>query len=99
MDFVNYSDKVHAGFPTVSASPSAPLTLYHAASDIVFVHTGSGWQPGVQPSSNSVYPAVSAAVPATKTAVIASVSNTASAPSANHTAVAIKATSVINQGH
>lgn len=99
MDFVNFSDKVHAGFPVVSASPSAPLSLYHAQSDVVFVNTGSGWQAGVQPSSGSVYPAVSAASPATKTAIITSVSNTSSAPSANHTAVAIKATSVINQGH
>lgn len=99
MDYISYEDKVHAGFPTVSASPSSPATLYHAPSDIVYVNTGSGWQAGVQPSSNSVYSAISSAAASTQTAIVASVTSTTSAPSPVHTAVATKAVSVIRNGH
>ena len=99
MDYIDYSDKTHQSFPSVSASPSNPATLYHAASDVVFVNTGSGWQPGVQPSSNSVYPAVSAASANTKAAVVASVASTVSAPTPVHKTVATKTVNVINNGH
>jgi hypothetical protein len=98
LDYINYSDKVHAGFPTVSASPTSPATLYHAASDVVFINTGSGWQPGIQPSSNSVYSAVSTASATTKAAVVASVASTVSVPTPVHTAIATKAVNVINNG-
>ena len=99
MDYIIYEDKTHASFPTVSASPSSPVTLYHAANDLVYVHVGSGWQPAVQPGSNSVYSAVSTASASTQAAVIASVSKTTAAPSALHTAVVTKVVSVINNGH
>lgn len=99
MDYINYSDKVHQGFPNVSGTPSAPLTLYHAASDVVFVNTGSGWQKGIQPSSNSVYSAVSGASATTKAAIITSVTSTTSAPSPVHTTVATKTVNVIMNGH
>lgn len=99
MDYISYEDKIHSGFPAVSGSPTSPLSLYHAPSDIVFVNTGSGWQAGVQPSSNSVYSAVSGAASSTQTAIVVSVTNTTSAPSPVHTAVATKAASVIKNGH
>lgn len=100
MNYLDFSDKTHTvNFPAVSGSPASPLSLYNAANDIVYVNTGSGWQAGVQPGTNSVYPAVSGATAAVKAAIVTSVSTTTSAPTAVHIAVASKATSVINNGH
>lgn len=99
MNYVVYCDKTHQLFPTVSASASNPQTLYQASTDLVFVNTGSGWQPAVQPSTNTVYSAVSTASATVKAAVVASISNTSSAPTPVHNAVATKAVNVVINGH
>jgi hypothetical protein len=99
MDYIDYSPPASQQFPTVSASAASPKTLYASHTGVVYVNTGSGWQPGVQPSSNSVYTAVSTASAATKAAVITSISNTATAQSPAHTVIVTKAVNVINNGH
>jgi hypothetical protein len=99
MNYLDYTAKTQAiSFPSVSASPSNPYTLYNAPNDIIYVNTGSGWAAGVQPSSNSVYAAVSSLPAATKAAVVTSVATVAPMTPA-HAAVATKAASVIVQGH
>ena len=94
MDFLNYSAKTSGGFPTVSASTSSPKTLYHAAEDVVYVNTGSGWQPIAQPGSNSVYSAYTSLDAATKTNVLASVADTSTAPHFAHKSIAAKVTDI-----
>ena len=94
MDFLNYSSKTSAGFPTVSASIASPKTLYHAAEDVVYVNTGSGWQPMAQPGSNSVYTAYTTLDAATKTSVLASVADVSAAPHTAHKSVAAKVTDI-----
>lgn len=97
MDFIVYSDKIHSGnLPTVSASTSSPKTAYHPGTDLMFVNVGSGWQPMVQPGSASVYTGYTSLDSATKNNVIASVSNTSSAPHAAHKAIASKAVDLTN---
>jgi hypothetical protein len=99
MDYIIYADKVHSGnLPTVTASTSSPKTAYHPGTDLVFVNTGSGWQPMVQPGTGSVYSAYSTASPTTQQNIVASVTNTSSAPHAAHTAVATKASEVAVRG-
>jgi len=101
MDYIDYSDKSQGTklFPTpVGASPSNPATLHNTHNDIVYVNTGTGWQPLVQPSSGSVYPAYTTASAAVQTAILASVTKTTSAPSAVHTAVATKTAEVAVRG-
>jgi len=92
MDFINYAAKTYgsSGFPTVSASTSSPKTLYHAPMDLIYVNTGSGWQPMVQPGSASVYSAYTTLDSATKTNVLASVSDVSSAPHTRHKAISAK---------
>jgi hypothetical protein len=89
MDFIDYTPLANpSSFPSVSASPSNPKTLHHVHQDITYVNTGSGWSPLCQASSGSVYPAYTAAAPSTQSAILASVVNTAVAPSAAHAAIA-----------
>ena len=91
MDFIVYTDKVHpTSLPSVSASTSSPKTAYHPGTDLVFVNTGSGWQPAVQPGSNSIYSAYTSLDATTKTNVLASVANTSSAPHVAHQRIATK---------
>ena len=98
MDFIIDEDKLKgtAGFPSVSASTSSPKTLYHAPMDLVYVNTGSGWQPMVQPGSNSVYSAYTSLDSTSKANVQASVSNTSSAPHSAHKLLANKTADLIN---
>lgn len=100
MDFILYLDKLQgtASFPSVSATPSAPKTLYHAAMDMVYMNTGSGWKPMLQPGSASVYSDFSGASASTKAAVLSSVTNVSSVPHAAHTAVAAKTADVAIRG-
>lgn len=99
MDYIIYSDKVHSGsLPTVSASPSSPKTAYHPGTDLVFVNTGLGWSPLVQPGTGSVYSAYTGASASTQQNILASVTNTSSAPHAAHTSVATKASEVAVRG-
>ena len=102
MDYINYTpvNTSPSSFePNSGASSGSPKTLYHVHTDIVYVNVGSGWQAGIQPGSNSVYPAVSAASAAVKAAVVVSVASTVSAPSTTHKAISTKAVNVINNGH
>ena len=99
MDFLIFADKTHQGFPSVAGTTSAPLSLYHAANDLVYVHTGSGWTPAVQPSTSSVYAGYSSASASTQAAIVTNLLNTTSAPTATHVATAIKATAVIANKH
>ncbi|HKV94221.1 MAG TPA: hypothetical protein VJW20_16860 [Candidatus Angelobacter sp.] len=96
MDFIIYADKTHAGFPSVSASTSSPKTAYHPGTDIMYVNTGSGWLPAVQPGSNSVYTAYTTLDSTTKSNIITSVQNTSSAPHAAHKAIAARVTDLTN---
>lgn len=97
MDFIIYSDKIHSGnLPTVVASTANPKTAYHPGTDIMFVNTGSGWQPIVQPGTGSVYSGYMSLDTATKANVVASVSNTSSAPHAAHKAIAGKTVDLVN---
>jgi len=98
VDFLIYVDKITnpSKFPSVSASTSAPKTLYHAEMDLVYVNTGSGWQAMAQPGSSSVYSGYTSLDSTTKTNVLASVSNTSFAPHAAHKMVAAKTTDLIN---
>lgn len=99
MDFLDYSDKTFGThFPTVTASPSSPKTLYHAHSEITYVNTGSGWQAAVQHTTGSVYSAFSSASSSTQAAIVTSMQNTSSAPHAAHTTVATKASEVAVRG-
>jgi hypothetical protein len=100
MDFILYSDKLTSPskFPSVTASTSAPKTLYHAAHDLVYVNTGSGWQPMLQPNTASVYSAYSSAAASTQANILSSVANTSSAPHAAHVSVATKAADIAIRG-
>lgn len=102
MDYINYTPVNTSPSlfePNSGASAGSPKTLYHVHTDIVYVNTGSGWQAGIQPASNSVYSAVSGASAVVKAAVVASVESTATLPSKGHTAVATKTVNVIKNGH
>lgn len=99
MDFIIYSDKLHpTSLPTVVASTSSPKTAYHPGTDIVYVNTGSGWSPMLQPGSASIYSAYSGAAASTQANILASVANTSSAPHAAHAAVATKTVDVAIRG-
>ena len=95
MDLLNYSDKTHLSLPSVTASPSSPQTLYHAATDLVYVNTGSGWSPMVQPSTSSVYSGYTSLSATTKANVQTSIANVSSAPHASHKAIASKTIDLI----
>lgn len=99
MDYIIYSDKLHAtSLPTVVASTSSPKTAYHPGTDIVFVNTGSGWSPMLQPGSASIYSAYSGAAASTQANMLTSVASTASEPTAIHAAVAKKVTEIAVRG-
>lgn len=99
MDYIIYADKIHSGnLPTVSASPSSPKTAYHPGTDIMFVNTGSGWQPMVQPGTGSVYAAYSGASASTQANIITSVQNTVAASHVAHQTIATKVSEVAVRG-
>lgn len=100
MDFILHCDKLTSPsrFPSVSATPSAPKTLYHAANDLVYVNTGSGWQAAAQPGSHSIYSAYSGAAPSTQAAIQTSLQTKTAAPSSVHTNVANITTDVVIRG-
>ena len=101
MDYIDYSDKTYGSryFPTpAGASTANPATLHNVHNDLIYVNTGSGWQPMIHLTSGSVYSAYSSAAPATQAAIITSIMKTSSAPSAAHTAVATQAATVAIRG-
>lgn len=98
MNILDYSDKTHLSLPSVTASPSSPKTLYHGATDLVYVNTGSGWSPMVQPSTGSVYSAYSGASASTQANILASVADVSAAPHAAHKVVAAAAATVAVRG-
>lgn len=100
MDYIVYDSKPHGttAFPSVVATPSAPKSLYDAEYDLVYVNTGSGWQPAVQPSTGSVYSAYSGASASTQASIQTSIANVSIAPTAAHKTVATQAVNVAVRG-
>jgi hypothetical protein len=101
MDYIDYSDKTYGTryFPTpAGASTSNPSTLHNVHNDLIYVNTGSGWQPMLHLTSGSVYSAYTTASPTTQAAIIASVTKTSSAPSTAHTTTATVAATVAIRG-
>lgn len=98
MDFILYCDKTTPAskFPSVTATPSNPKTLYFAPLDLVYHNTGGGWTATAQPGTNSVYSGYTSLDAATKANIVTSIANTSALPGRQHSAVSSKIADLTN---